>query len=371
MNWFSGSELLLAQMLPVLAQKKIEVAMLVIHKTTDARRTNKRFVDTLVHHHIRVFEIYGHHPLSPALHWKIRRVLKEGRYDIAHCNLPHADFWMAVQKCFFFRKLKLVSVKHGFDELLLAKYTFRIHKLSNSVFAWAQRVTGLFIKTNVAISGFIYDLYVKGRISKKRKIRVVYNGMNFDRQDTSAFERKIHPPYAVIVGRLVKYKGHEYLINAWRLVREYNPEFKLAILGQGAYQEELKQLVRDQGLEEQVIFTGYENPHPYFNFSSFSVVSSLCEPFGLILLESWHHKKAVVAFNVPAINEVVDNNVNGILVPPFDINELARKIIYMFEHKDDTDSMGERGYSKLNEKYNLERMVTEYIEIYNDALTAK
>jgi glycosyltransferase involved in cell wall biosynthesis len=287
---------------------------------------------------------------------------------LAHCNLPHADFWMVIQKIFFWHKLKLVSVKHGFDELLLAKHPGELHKLRNSFFAWAQRLTGIFVRKNVAISRFIYDLYIKGKISKKSKTTVIYNGIDTTPRDSSGYERKIANPYAVIVGRLVKYKGHEYLIEAWRMVKERDPSLRLAVLGKGVYQEELLQKVKEYGLEEQIIFTGHQDPHPFFHFSRFSIVSSLCEPFGLITLESWLHKKPVVAFDVPAINEVIENNINGILVEPFNTNELANKIMYMFEHTEACSKMGEKGYEKSLQEYNLQKMTAQYMSVYNEVI---
>ena len=159
-NNISGSELLLAQMMPLLKEQGVEVEMLVIHHTTAAKDKHQWFIDNLRKDGIVVYGLYGHHPASPALQWKIHKILQKGKYDLAHCNLPHADFWMAIQKLFFWHKLKLVSVKHGFDELLLAKHPGELHKLSNSFFAWAQRLTGIFVRKNVAISRFIYDLYI-------------------------------------------------------------------------------------------------------------------------------------------------------------------------------------------------------------------
>ena len=144
---------------------------------------------------------------------------------------------------------------------------------------------------------------------------------------------------------------------------------RLAVLGKGDHAEQLKEKVRELGLEDQIIFMGHQDPHPFFHFSRFSIVSSLCEPFGLITLESWLHKKAVVAFDVPAINEVIENNVNGILVEPFNINELAKKIIFMFENSGTCSKMGEKGYEKSLQEYNLKKMTAEYMSVYNEVMS--
>jgi glycosyltransferase involved in cell wall biosynthesis len=138
-------------------------------------------------------------------------------------------------------------------------------------------------------------------------------------------------------------------------------------VGRGAYQEALVKLTKELGLEEQVIFCGYQpNPHQLLHFSVFSVVSSIFEGFGLITLESWHHKRPVIAFNVPALCEVVDDGVNGLLVTPFDTDELAAKMIRLFNDLPATTRMGEKGYEKLQQAYSLERMTDEMIAVYKN-----
>ncbi|MBL0069835.1 MAG: hypothetical protein IPP39_15565, partial [Chitinophagaceae bacterium] len=66
-------------------------------------------------------EIYGYRELSPGLIRRIARLIKIEKYDLVQSNLVHADLWIVVPN-FFNRKLKVVSVKHGFDEPYSARY---------------------------------------------------------------------------------------------------------------------------------------------------------------------------------------------------------------------------------------------------------
>jgi len=367
MNGISGSELYLLQLLPALKKKGIDPEMLVIF-TEDTGR-NKSFVEQLQKGGVITHEIYGHHPLSPALFLKMRKLIKKGGYDIVQSNLIHADLWMALEKLLFFRKMKLVSVKHGFDEQYSAKYGFNIEKLNQSLFVWIQRVTGYLIDRNVTISRGIYDLYVNGKISRESRTEIVYYGLNLDHISKNGLERKNHNRYAIILGRLVKYKGHEYLIKAWQKVAAYDPSLQLVIVGGGACQDELVKLTAELGLEKQVLFSGYQpNPHQLLHYAEFSVVTSIFEGFGLITLESWHHQKPIVAFNVPALNEIIEDNINGRLVSLYDVDGLARTIIELFADPLACRSMGENGYKKLGEAYNLGRMTTQMESIYKSMI---
>ncbi len=363
MDAISGSELYLLQLLPELKRRGFYVEMLIAHKIDTGR--NAPFVKQLADHGIMTHVIYGHSPYSLQLLSKIKKITKAGSFDLVQSNLIHADLWMAMIKCFSMRKMKLLSVKHGYDESYAAKYGFNTKKINRSLFTWVQRFSGIWANRNLTISKGIYNLYVKGKISKPSKIRNVYYGLDLSHIRNSGFEKTDDSRYAIILGRLVRYKGHEYVIRAWQKLKAHDPSLKLYIVGGGTYQENLVRLTKELGLEEQVIFKGYQpNPHELLHFSAFSVVSSIFEGFGLITLESWHHKRPVIAFDVPAPNEVVDDGVNGLLVKPFDTDELAAKMIRLFSNPGEASQMGENGYEKLQKAYSLDRMTNETIEEY-------
>src|SRR5689334_350646 len=171
MNAISGSELYLLQLLPALKKKGIEVEMLIAFKKDTGMNTP--FVEQLAAQGITTHAIYGHSPFSWKLIRKIKNITKEGKFDIVQSNLIHADLWMALVKFFYMRKMKLLSVKHGFDEKYSAKYGFNTRKLNRSLFVWVQRLSGVVTNRNITISRGIYDLYVKGRISKMSKTAIV------------------------------------------------------------------------------------------------------------------------------------------------------------------------------------------------------
>jgi glycosyltransferase involved in cell wall biosynthesis len=367
MNGISGSELYLLQLLPSLKRRGIDAEMLVVFKENTGK--NGSFIGQLRQGNIKTHEIYGHRPLSPFLLLKIRKLLKSGGYDIVQSNLIHADLWMALEKLLFFRRMKLVSVKHGFNESYAAKYGFNTKKVNVSPSVWVQRISGIVINKNVAISKGIYDLYVKGRISKESKTQIVYYGLNLDHIPTDNLENKIQNRYAIILGRLVKYKGHEYVIRAWTKVKEYDPSLRLLIVGGGQYMDQLVKIVNELDLKDQVVFCGYQpNPHQLLHFTEFSIVPSIFEGFGLIILESWHHKRPVIAFDVPALNEIINDNVTGRLVPLYNIDGLGEAIIRLFADTETCRLFGERGFQKLQSDYNLDRMTSEMEAIYHSLI---
>jgi glycosyltransferase involved in cell wall biosynthesis len=359
----SGSELYLMHLLPELKKRGYEVQVLIIFPEVPEK--TKPFIDHFHQYRIVTHEIYGHGALSLVLMNKLRKLLKKEKFDIVQSNLVHADLWLSIQKAIFFRKMKLISVKHGFDEPYSAKYGNDPRHLKKSLFYWVQKFSGWFANYNVTISMGLYNMYVQGKIVSPQKIRNIYYGLNLKDKEKLVVDRQPEEKYAVILGRLVKYKGHELLMKAWQKVAAQNSNWKLYIIGGGNYEQELMRLKDELQLGDTVKFCGYQaNPHQFIKDSQFMLVTSKWEGFGLIMLESWAHKKAIIAFDAPAMNEAIEDGSNGLLVKAFDTDELAQKIIYYFQHPEILDQHGTAGYSKLNSYYTVPRMADEMCEVY-------
>jgi glycosyltransferase involved in cell wall biosynthesis len=371
MNGISGSELYLLQIIPELKRRGYDVQMLIIFPVVGDK--NAKFIEQLAQHGIKTHEIYGHFTFSPLLFYKIGRLIKREKYNIVQSNLVHADFWIAGTKALFYRKFKMISVKHGYNPAYQAKYGLDLKHLKSDRYFWAERFASRVAEFNVTISKGLYKVYVEGKIVDPSRIRNIYYGLTMTKPVFESMNFVVPPhPYALITGRLVSFKGHTYLIEAWKKVKVKHPSFKLYIAGDGYKRAELEDLVEKAGLKDSIIFLGHvPNPHPYMQNCQFTIVSSIWEGFGLILLESWMHKKPIVAFNVPAMNEVIDHKKSGLLANEKDPSDLADKINYLFENPDCIAEFGENGYQKLNSYYTLRRMTDEMEEVYRAVYEGK
>lgn len=362
-NGISGSELYLLQILPELKRRGHDVEMLLIFPAISTK--NDVFKAQLQEANVPCYEIYGHGNFSPALILKISKFVKKGNYDLVQSNLIHADLWFALVKMFFLKDMKLISVKHGYSEAYSAKYGYNLRHIKSDPFYWIQKFACRMTDFNLAISKGLYNVYVNSRILVPSKIKVINYGLKLKLPYLDEFEATTHERYLLITGRLVGFKGHKYLIKAWAKVNKYDPELKLYIAGDGVLRQELEDLVSTEKLEHVVKFWGHvTNPHLLIKNALFTIVSSTWEGFGLVLLESWQHKKAIVAFDVPAMNEVIDDEVNGLLAQKENSNDLAVKIIKLLQDEQRIREYGNSGYEKLNSYYTLKRMTDETEEVY-------
>lgn len=119
------------------------------------------------------------------------------------------------------------------------------------------------------------------------------------------------------IARLATNKNQESLIHAFSLIKPYCPNVKLIVIGDGHLENHLKNQVRDAGLSEQIIFTGFlPNAHRYMRAFDCFVLSSVQEAFGRVLLEAMIAKIPIIATAVHGIPEVLEDT--GFLVKPKD-----------------------------------------------------
>ncbi|MHA1617571.1 MAG: glycosyltransferase family 4 protein [Candidatus Njordarchaeales archaeon] len=133
-------------------------------------------------------------------------------------------------------------------------------------------------------------------------------------------------------GLMYHRKGFHLLIRAFRKVTKEYPNARLVLAGEGPEKIKLQRLSKKLGLSDKVTFLPKLSDDELvyeINTSQIVVIPSLWEGFGLTVLEAMACKKAVIAFNVPAINELITSNRNGLLVPEGDIDKLANSIVHL------------------------------------------
>ena len=149
---------------------------------------------------------------------------------------------------------------------------------------------------------------------------------------------------AVIVSRLDPIKRINYAIEIFALVAKKVPEAKLEIYGRGADEENLKKLISKLKIEKNVKLMGYtDEPLALFNTAALFMMTSVAEGFGLTLMESICNGCPAFAFDIkygPA--EIIEHEKTGYLIPRFDIELYAKRIIKYFNNVDLQRTMSEK-----------------------------
>ncbi len=236
----------------------------------------------------------------------------------------------------------------------------------------------------VAVSETVANAIQKWHFVKKEKIHIVYNGV-----ETSLFcpdqsqRERIRRTLAIsdkekvllFFSFVTKQKGLHLLIKALPDILEKDNYAKLLVAGEGNYLTEAKKLVGQLGLNSYVVFTGYiprEEAHDYINASEIFILPTLRQegmPFSL--LEAMACGKSVIASKIGGISSVIDDGINGFLIPPGDVSKLVEKAIFLLNNEDFADKLADNARKKVVQNFNHEKMVEETIKVFELAITEK
>jgi glycosyltransferase involved in cell wall biosynthesis len=190
------------------------------------------------------------------------------------------------------------------------------------------------------------------------------------------------------VGRLTPHKGLHILLKAiGKLEPSYRNKLKLIIVGPKApgfrsgkhrqldpYVQYIHYLLEKYNLKNIVKFVGQvkeeEMPH-YYNVIDALAHPSFIEAFGLVLIEAMACGKPVIAFNIPPMNEIIINNVTGLLVDP-SIEKLASVLTFtIIDNSAILKPLGEMAKTIIKHKYSWNVVINKYVELYKKVLGSR
>lgn len=175
------------------------------------------------------------------------------------------------------------------------------------------------------------------------KLHIVHCGVDPDRYtggDAPSGQRLL------FVGRLAAVKGLPILLQALVDV----PEASLTVIGDGPDRSELQDQARDLGLAQRVDFVGYQSQDEVaeaLKKHDIFVLPSFAEGVPVVLMEAMASERPVVTSQIAGVPELVENNVDGVLVPPGDVSALTQALHTLANDPDTQIKMGQSGRLKV------------------------
>ena len=170
-------------------------------------------------------------------------------------------------------------------------------------------------------------------------------------------------PVVAAIGRLVDVKGHRYLIEAWRLLRErgVSEGWMLEFWGEGPRRTDLERLARNAGLQQSVVFRGVvKDAGTRMQELAIVVLPSLSEALPLSLIEAMAAGRPIVASDVAGVREVVGGDAVALLVPPRDPLSLADALQALLLDVVRRREMGAAGRRRHAQAFRLESFNCAY-----------
>ena len=252
-----------------------------------------------------------------------------------------------------------------------------INSLENPVFRKIQKLVLSSCNKVVAISSDLQSTVVDKIGIKKKNVELIPLGVDeriFKRQKTTIRKNfKVHSTDRLIlsVGRLVSFKGVQYLIKAMPLLLKKVPNSLLLIVGDGSQKRELVKLTRQMRLQERVKFAGlvaHEKLPRYYSSSDVFVLPSTTNRFkeglGLVLAEAAMCKTPIIASRVGGILDLIHDGSTGVLVPEKDPEEIAAALTKVLTNHKLSKRMSEAAYKKMRNEYSLKAVTTKASKMY-------
>jgi glycosyltransferase involved in cell wall biosynthesis len=301
--------------------------------------------------------------------WRFARVLRRLAPDLIHAHDPHG-----VAMASLALSLGSGAAHGGRLPALVASRRVDFHLKGNSFSRWKYRQVDRFIAASEAIR----KMLVADGVPEEQTV-TVHEGIDVDHvvaaPPVNVHEAFFLPHGAPVVGNvaaLVPHKGQRYLIDAARLVVQQLPDARFVILGEGELREHLEKHVHEHRLEKHVLLPGFRTDVlGCLKAFDLFVMSSVTEGLGTSLLDAMAASRPIVATTAGGIPEIVDDGVNGLLVPPRDAHALADAIVRALKDADLRRRMGEAGFARVNERFTVDHMVAGTAAVYERILATR
>lgn len=238
--------------------------------------------------------------------------------------------------------------------------------------AWGRRV--------IAVSPLVADMLENVHRVPRAKIRVVQNGIDSEdwRRRVGALDRtKCRKEFGFAaaafvcgsISRLVEDKGHVFLVEAARQLAARGVPIGVLIVGNGRAREDLERRVREAGLEGRVVMAPalLDVAPALAAMDVFVHPATFREGFGLAILEAMSASLPVVTTDIWALNAILENGKNAILVPPSDAAALAAAIELLRNDPARRRTLSE-GAFRFASECSADRMAAETEAVYREAM---
>lgn len=219
-----------------------------------------------------------------------------------------------------------------------------------------------------------------------KKIKVIYNSLDYDetafytyKQSREEFVQFKNKKIILTVGRLVSAKGHDVVIKSVKLLKKKFPDLLYLIVGEGIEKESLVNLVKSEGLEDIIKFTGYvtdKELEMYYAVCDLFIMAGRWTPefvegFGLVYIEAGLRGKAVIGTNVGGIPEAISEGKTGYIIEPDNPEVLAERIEYLLKNDRLRKQMGIFASKMIKNKFSNEVMSEHNSNLIKDIINNK
>jgi len=284
--------------------------------------------------HVKRWGLFLPSVLNPMVIHRLAALIRQEKVEILHTHLFLADLYgfLATRVHPVPRLASTIQGPNFFWEMERGLRRVRWRMLSR----WYRRIYRSFDGV-VACSNAVKEAvsHRPGVRVPEERISVIHNSVDIQRMRAQGGgNQKNGSPCKklITVAHFDRFKGHEVLLKALRLVNPETP-WQCLLVGDGTERTAIEDAARAWGLDDRVQFLGSRSDVPdLLRQTDIFVLPSLWEPFGIAVLEAMAAGIPVIACRAGGIPEIITDGTTGLLVPPGNPEALAQAIQYLLSH---------------------------------------
>lgn len=305
--------------------------------------------------------------------FRILRYLQMHRPQILHTQLEFADILGGISAKIL--RIPVISTLHTLDtiEEPLNTATWRL-KLRWFIL---KKITDLII----SVSEKTREHHIQTAKFNPEKIITIYNGVELEKfrktlnRQNANIRQELNIPtdskIILTVAVLREPKGIQFMLNSLPEIRKRHPNTHYLIVGEGTHKAHLLNIVKSLGLEKNVTFAGHRNDIPaLMHASQLFVLPTLIDALPTVLIEAMAAELPIVASNVGGIPEIIEDRVNGLLVPAGDPKKLTEACLMLLENKKISNELVQAGGQIIRKRFDIKVQVDHLISCYEGLISS-
>lgn len=345
-----GAENLLVQLIEQLNTKGVTNSVLYFHEGPYSVELQKIGINP-----IQIKGLFFRY--DPIFFIRLWRCIKQIKPDCIHSSLWMAN--IASRLCAWWLRIPQINSIHnnidqdGIVRNILDKYTF---KLSSNIVAVSQGVSHS----------------IKNYYKNNQTVNVITNGINYQRVFELSQKTFVGRSYFGLtsehfiigsVGRFVPVKNYPLLLNAFKLLLNLAPKARLILVGTGPEERRLRLYVKELGLDAFVHFVIGKPAYGFYPLFDCFCLSSYKEGISIALLEAMSLKRACVVTNFEIKHDVIQDEINGLVVPSFHPHELTNALLKITD-PDFKKSLATMAQTTIYQQFSIDTMTDSYYQLY-------
>jgi glycosyltransferase involved in cell wall biosynthesis len=296
----------------------------------------------------------------------IIKAVKDNNIDIIHSHEYKSDI-LAV----------LVSRQIGIP-IVTTAHGWITNSMKSKLYIWLGKQTFRFFDRVVAVSPKIRNEILKYGASSS-KVELIYNAIVVEDYQPTNYKKgylrqrfNIDDDVKIIgnVGRISPEKGQKEFIKAAAIVACNYEKVCFVVVGSGKDMPVVEKLVESLGIKDKVFFTGYEsNVRPVFMDLDILALTSFTEGFPNVILEALCMDTAVLATDVGGVNDIVLDNMTGVLVQAGDIEAMSNGMLGLLTKGGDAEKMILNGKNRINNYFEFSQRVKKIEDLYEQVIS--